>query len=453
MIPFSDTREIVSRFGDSIEDLHEVFRCNGVDFGLPEDFFAFARTMKHHSELRDDVARVAKSLMQNETSVSLRIIVTIIAVASGGAEVATSDREMTSPINLVIDSLISAGVCGRFLADELDLPCSDPTATDFGSSNALAESLSRLEMGSLQLKTYLNSIDERINRIEPRLKNVSAPAQSVSPAHASDEAKARFSEISAVRELPPASDGLFRAGERDRPSVVATRLWIDFRRFFFSRRQMVLPVLLGVVTLLLAVSFAWKVGHRVNNAAVLSPLNASVGGGGDVSGQSLVPHEASSGSDSVVAPVREKKSAQIHFKAPSPKPSVRAVDPKTSLVAVPKTSESAVSPDRTSMLSSEQGSNHLVNVSAGVMEANLVSGPKPSYPMLASLAHMKGNVVMQAVISKDGTVKQVQVIQGHRLLRGAAKNAVRTWRYRPYKVAGVPVEVATTVTVDFNLHQ
>ena len=103
-------------------------------------------------------------------------------------------------------------------------------------------------------------------------------------------------------------------------------------------------------------------------------------------------------------------------------------------------------------LSSVPLSKPLVNVSSGVMAANLVSAPKPSYPALASLTRMQGNVVMEAVISKDGTVQQLHVIKGHRLLRGAAKNAVRNWRYRPYKVDGVPVDVATTVSVDFSLH-
>jgi TonB family protein len=97
-------------------------------------------------------------------------------------------------------------------------------------------------------------------------------------------------------------------------------------------------------------------------------------------------------------------------------------------------------------------SNRPVDVSSGVMAANLVSAPKLSYPALASLTRTQGNVVMEAVISKDGTVEQLHVIKGHRLLRGAAKNAVRNWRYRPYTVDGVPVEVATTVSVDFSLH-
>ena len=110
------------------------------------------------------------------------------------------------------------------------------------------------------------------------------------------------------------------------------------------------------------------------------------------------------------------------------------------------TSDVSGDPDRVSDL------NHPVDVSSGVMAANLVSAPKPSYPTLASLTRTQGSVVMRAMISKDGSVEHVQVIQGHRLLRGAAKSAVRNWRYRPYKINGVPVDVATTVSVDFSLH-
>jgi TonB family protein len=66
---------------------------------------------------------------------------------------------------------------------------------------------------------------------------------------------------------------------------------------------------------------------------------------------------------------------------------------------------------------------------------------------------MQGEVVMRAVISKEGKIEDVHVIKGHRLLRGAATNAVRTWQYRPFLVNGQPVEVATIVTVDFKLPQ
>ncbi len=114
---FSDTRETASHFGDYIDDLHDVFRCNDVDFGAPEDFFAFARTLKYHSELRGDVMRVVKSVMDGETNVAFRTILTIIAVASGGPNVVTSDREMNVPVGLVIESLIGVGAYSQLNAD------------------------------------------------------------------------------------------------------------------------------------------------------------------------------------------------------------------------------------------------------------------------------------------------------------------------------------------------
>src|SRR5260370_26434915 len=79
-------------------------------------------------------------------------------------------------------------------------------------------------------------------------------------------------------------------------------------------------------------------------------------------------------------------------------------------------------------LSSVSLSNRPVDVSSGVMAANLVSAPKPSYPTLASLTRTQGNVVMQAVISEDGAAEELHVIKSLCLLRGAAKNGVRNCR-------------------------
>jgi TonB family protein len=90
-----------------------------------------------------------------------------------------------------------------------------------------------------------------------------------------------------------------------------------------------------------------------------------------------------------------------------------------------------------------------LDVSSGVMAGNLISAPLPDYPMLARMAHVGGEVVLQAVIAKNGSVLATHVLRGNRLLRGAAEDAVRQWRYRPYAVDGHPVEVATIVTVRF----
>jgi TonB family protein len=92
-----------------------------------------------------------------------------------------------------------------------------------------------------------------------------------------------------------------------------------------------------------------------------------------------------------------------------------------------------------------------VNVNPAVMDENLIVQRVPAYPEVAKQHGVEGDVVMQALISKDGTVKRVHVIEGDSRLRSAAEEAVYKWRYRPYVLHGQPVEVATTVTVNFDL--
>ncbi len=92
-----------------------------------------------------------------------------------------------------------------------------------------------------------------------------------------------------------------------------------------------------------------------------------------------------------------------------------------------------------------------VKVNPSVMDENLIVSRVPAYPEVAKISGVEGDVVMQALISKEGTVKRVHVMEGDSRLRSAAEEAVYKWRYRPYVLHGRPVEVATTVTVNFNL--
>jgi TonB family protein len=75
----------------------------------------------------------------------------------------------------------------------------------------------------------------------------------------------------------------------------------------------------------------------------------------------------------------------------------------------------------------------------------------PVYTPLALQAHIQGEVVLDADISKEGSVDALRVISGHPLLISAAINAVKEWRYKPYMLNGVPVAVNTHVTVKFSL--
>jgi protein TonB len=92
-----------------------------------------------------------------------------------------------------------------------------------------------------------------------------------------------------------------------------------------------------------------------------------------------------------------------------------------------------------------------VRVSGGVTAGNLIYGPKPPYPQIARTARIQGAVVLHALISKQGTIENLQVVSGHPMLTQSAMEAVRQWKYKPYFLNGEPVEVDTTITVNFTL--
>ena len=92
-----------------------------------------------------------------------------------------------------------------------------------------------------------------------------------------------------------------------------------------------------------------------------------------------------------------------------------------------------------------------VRVSQGVSSGLLIKKVQPNYPPLARQARIQGDVVLQAEISKDGTIQNLQLVSGHPMLAPAAIEAVRQWRYRPYLLNGEPVAVETQVLVKFSL--
>jgi protein TonB len=92
-----------------------------------------------------------------------------------------------------------------------------------------------------------------------------------------------------------------------------------------------------------------------------------------------------------------------------------------------------------------------VRVSSGVSTGLLIRKVSPTYPQLAKQARIQGQVVLQAEISKDGTITNLQLISGHPMLAPAAIEAVKQWRYKPYLLNGEPVAVETQVIVNFSL--
>jgi TonB family protein len=92
-----------------------------------------------------------------------------------------------------------------------------------------------------------------------------------------------------------------------------------------------------------------------------------------------------------------------------------------------------------------------LNISAGVAVGMLIQKTTPVYPTIAKSARVSGAVVLQATISKTGSITNLSVLSGPPMLRQAALDAVRTWRYKPYRLNNEPTDVETTVNVIFSL--
>jgi protein TonB len=75
----------------------------------------------------------------------------------------------------------------------------------------------------------------------------------------------------------------------------------------------------------------------------------------------------------------------------------------------------------------------------------------PVYPPLAKQARIQGTVRFNVVIAKDGTIQNMTLVSGHPLFVQPSQQAVSTWTYQPTYLNGEPVEVVTTVDVNFTL--
>jgi periplasmic protein TonB len=92
-----------------------------------------------------------------------------------------------------------------------------------------------------------------------------------------------------------------------------------------------------------------------------------------------------------------------------------------------------------------------VRISQGVSAGLLIQKVEPPYPPLAQAARIQGRVVLSAIIAKDGSIQNLEVVGGHPMLVPTAIDAVKQWRYKPYLLNGEPVEVETQITVTFTL--
>jgi TonB family protein len=92
-----------------------------------------------------------------------------------------------------------------------------------------------------------------------------------------------------------------------------------------------------------------------------------------------------------------------------------------------------------------------ISIASGVAVGQLLQKTQPIYPAFSKSNREQGTVVLAAVIGVDGNIHNLEVLTSPSPnLSEAALDAVKTWKYKPYLLNGVPVEVETTINVIFS---
>ncbi len=92
-----------------------------------------------------------------------------------------------------------------------------------------------------------------------------------------------------------------------------------------------------------------------------------------------------------------------------------------------------------------------MQVGGTVKEPKLISSTPVVYPSVAKDSHVQGDVVIDTQIDKNGNVVHMKVTSGPMMLRQAALDAVRRWKYEPSTLDGQPRSIEMLVTVKFRL--
>ena len=475
----SNTERPAIRFAPYIQELREFFRGRGLRYGTPEDIVALAEGLGSPGSLHDEMTSMVRSVIFRERGVvAMSELVELILVAVSGGKADLPAQEVAAPVAVLSDfvgEVLESLKRKSFVEeDELEADKPDPFSDALAETQGVAEGAVYRTPASREVGNFVVEAEWRFSgEKEPALAHLAGEALDRAQMLSRDFAERDESS----RPLPARSRSLeageIAAFERTREAVPPPR--------FFRNTMWTLLVLLAAVV-------SWRHWHPVS---VREPVR--VGEAGPVPDLAHVAPGSLAARDT---DLRDGGSSQgalttAHVNAPpvttyggvtpdaglggagtrlpiagvqgNPVPPVGSAssgggtDGSKVSPAAPQRREASHPPQRSAAVPVGVVQQNPANkqggflVSSGVMDGNLIASPAPKYPRMASMAGVEGQVILQAVVSRNGTVVATHVLEGHHLLRGAAARAVRGWKYRPYMVRGKPTDVATIVIVDFHL--
>lgn len=75
----------------------------------------------------------------------------------------------------------------------------------------------------------------------------------------------------------------------------------------------------------------------------------------------------------------------------------------------------------------------------------------PEYPPMAKQMHITGKATVDVVVDADGVVEKVSIVSGNPMLTNAAVNAVKKWKFTPFKAEGKPIRAVIQMGFVFSL--
>jgi len=182
--------------------------------------------------------------------------------------------------------------------------------------------------------------------------------------------------------------------------------------------------------------------HRVVTPAASSAMPAT-------------PAQAKASGATVTPPAARPAAVKASAAPAVPPGGLRIYDNGKEVFRLPAVESADISDDagmqRAASLEPEQDTEGVVELSPAAAEGSLLRRVEPEYPEDARQQGIQGSVVLEVHMGPDGGVQDVQVVSGPEQLIAASTTAVKQWRFKPHTVKGRPVEMQTTVTLNFRL--
>jgi TonB family protein len=223
-----------------------------------------------------------------------------------------------------------------------------------------------------------------------------------------------------------------------------------------GRTLEVWSLVLGTLAILAALGVSFLIGSRVgwlrpraSPAQTAPPPTISKPG---ESAKSAAATKSARAKTKPVAPASDElvvyeKGKVIFRLKPTPAKPARAQHPPANPVAARQSSDAIIEASSTTKVPPSRS----VWLAPAQAEARLLIRSEPYYPPEAIAAHRAGTVVLEVQVAEDGSVSNVRTLSGDPALAAAAAEAVRRWRYQPYRRHDHPAQFQTDVTLSFSL--